>query len=314
MLTCSDVSRCTRELIACRTSAGCTLDATVDQASGYNALDLCAAEGCTAEACGLPASLQTCNQSSLKCSDYYLGCASGEQGSIAFDPNSVGVGNGASFTVSADRQTVKWSGSDSAGAAFASRGVHSGKYYWEVKVPGKCALVGVGVAQPSMPGFVQSDKYTYPGFDERSWALGDFGYGSALFHSGLSSEFGDGMLEGGLIGVALDASQGLLWFAVNGQWLEGGDPERGLQPAAVLSPNLKPIVPVIGVLPSCNLEVEIHANFGSVPFMFTRPPSFVPMKSDECTCTAGFVSCMLSQGCNDTKNMHALSQHCVSKG
>ena len=169
---------CTKEFISCRTSSGCLLDDKIDQLSGFNAFDLCVAEGCSAAACGLPDNSERCNQTSLQCSDHYLGCLSGEAAFIAFFDEDAGSSDyKVNPVISQDQLAVTWAAMqdlDSAGAALASRGVHSGKYYWEVKVPGVCAVVGV-----AQEGFL---KYTYPGYDDNSWGYGDFGFGGELFH------------------------------------------------------------------------------------------------------------------------------------
>ena len=210
----------------CRASGGCELDDRIDHISGFNAFDLCTAENCTAQECGLPAAAQQCNQTSLICSDYYLGCASGEQAHAYFHPDDVGASDpDIAITISSDPPAVKWEIPPSAlfpaAGARASRGVHSGeclsrwrrslqashfaaapilwvpacqftglllarrfptmclrlggrrahtpasppgKYYWEVAVPGICAMVGV-----SNRDFEQNE---YPGFDYDSWGYG----------------------------------------------------------------------------------------------------------------------------------------------
>ena len=60
------------------------------------------------------------------------------------------------------------------GAARASRGVDSGRWYWEVEVGGSCGIVGVGQED--------FDISTYPGFDGSSFGFGDAGYGGELFN------------------------------------------------------------------------------------------------------------------------------------
>lgn len=45
-----------------------------------------------------------------------------------------------------------------------SHTLSAGKYYWEVEVPGVCAMVGVGNRE--------FDQNEYPGFDYESWGYG----------------------------------------------------------------------------------------------------------------------------------------------
>ncbi len=104
-----------------------------------------------------------------------------------------------------------------------------------------------------------------------------------------------------------------MWFAKDGSWLNDGNPELGLNPSPVeLDDRFDLIYPVVGFL-GCTEEIEIHVNFGP-PFAHAAPAGFVPFKSDECSCTAAFVHCMTSLGCDDKTNLQQLSQHCVEKG
>lgn len=98
-----------------------------------------------------------------------------------------------------------------------------------------------------------------------------------------------------MIGVALDASQGRVWFAKNGVWLNGGQPEEDLNPAVQLSDDFEYVLPVIGILPGCTQQVQMRARFGP-DFHHERPATFIPIRSDECSCTAGFVACMSRLG------------------
>ena len=179
-----DHCACTKELIACRTSGGCKLDERIDRLSGFNAFDLCAAEGCSAADCGLPA--ESCNQTSLVCTDHYLGCASGLFAEVGFDKQDA-VANQAEKdpTVSNDSLAVTFHNeSPAGGVAIAWRGVHSGKYYWELLVPGRCSVVGI--AQQSF------SKYAYIGKDDKSWGYGqaEYGYQGELFGDGVGVPFG----------------------------------------------------------------------------------------------------------------------------
>jgi len=105
----------------------------------------------------------------------------------------------------------------------------------------------------------------------------------------------------------------MVWFAKDGAWLNDGNPELGLYPSPVeLDDSFDLIFPVVGFL-DCKDEIEIRVNFGA-PFAYAAPAGFVPYKSDECSCTAAFVHCMSSLGCDDTTNLQELSQHCLAKG
>jgi len=282
-----DHCACTKELVDCQMSIGCALADHIEQADGFNAFELCAAEGCTAADCGL---LGVCNSTALLCSDHYLDCASGRGADVGFNAEDVAARQAVvSPVVSADMRSVTWAAPvPLGGAAIAWRGVHTGKYYWEVSVPGKCAVVGVGTPNVS--------KFTHPGYDQHSWSYGQspFGYGGELFN-GEGIPFGASISRPSVIGIALDASKGQVWFSKDGSWLEGGDPEEGLNPAVTVSDDFEYMLPIIGVLPGCSVAVEIRANFGP-DFVWDLPASFNPLKADECTCTSDYVACMDNHG------------------
>lgn len=79
----------------------------------------------------MPDSAQKCNQTSLICSDYYLGCMSGKSAHANFYPENVGASDpDIKFDISG-HMNVSWEMSTSpypAGSAQVSRGVHSGEY------------------------------------------------------------------------------------------------------------------------------------------------------------------------------------------
>ena len=187
----ADQCECTKELIGCRAGGGCTLDERIDSLSGFNAFDLCAAEGCSAAACGLPDKSERCNQTSLVCTDHYLGCASGLRAEMGFDAQDAAARQALRQpSVSQNMLEVTFhQGSPAGGSAIAWRGVHSGKYYWEIEVPGKCAVVGV--AQESFA------KFYYPGYDYKSWGYGHSqnGYEGELFGQGVGIPFGASITE-----------------------------------------------------------------------------------------------------------------------
>ena len=250
------------------------------------------------------------------CSDHYLACQGGAQAHTEFQAEYVGgVPAEIETEVSDDGLGVTWSAipgppSTASGAALVSRGVHTGKVYWEIQVPGTCALVGVARA-----GF---DIHSYPGFDEKSWGYGDIGFGGEL-RNNVAINFGDaiGQDEIAVIRVALHAEKGLVWFGKNNVWLGGGDPDLGLNPSVRLSPAFELITPVIGWFRSSRCTqnaLTFRAHFAEAEFRYDRPKSFVAFRSNECSCTAAYVGCMQNASCRDEKNMQQLSQHCQANG
>lgn len=78
----------------------------------------------------------------------------------------------------------------------------------------------VGLSTASSPLGLLSER------TNTTWEL--FSDGSS-YHAGASLSLSQ-YQEGDVIGIALDVDSGLLWWAINGVWLNGGDPETGANP------------------------------------------------------------------------------------
>lgn len=96
------------------------------------------------------------------------------------------------------------------------------KKYVELKITALNANdeCSVGIARNSSSNGIFNDR------TDDTWEL--FSNGNS-YHAG-SSLTASPYEEGDVIGIAIDVEGGMLWWAINGVWLDGGDPENGLNP------------------------------------------------------------------------------------
>lgn len=89
-----------------------------------------------------------------------------------------------------------------------------------------------------------------------------------------------------VIGVAVDAASGQIWFALNGEWMGGGDPTGG-KGEAVNATGYGYLFPAAGA--ACDPEggghVRVVANFGAGPFTYEVPEGFRALVPTECSCS-----------------------------
>jgi hypothetical protein len=140
-------------------------------------------------------------------------------------------------------------------------GMVSGKWYWEVKMGGLHAEIGI--AENSKAG--QSDPQTAAGF-RMIYSNGSGGvvvYNNATGGSSTTNSGWTNFASGQIIGVAYDADNGKLYFHNNGTYYNSGDPAGGT--GAVIS-SISPqyagvMVPFLGSGTSNSRTHEI--NFGN---------------------------------------------------
>ncbi len=96
------------------------------------------------------------------------------------------------------------------------------KKYVELKIvsldPSDTCSVGIGLSDAPLGDLATRNSHTWE-----------------LFSDGNSIHNGDNIStapyeEGDVIGIAVDIEAGMLWWAINGVWLNDGDPENGINP------------------------------------------------------------------------------------
>jgi SPRY domain len=104
-----------------------------------------------------------------------------------------------------------------------TRQVSDGKWYWEIDIVAGGPLDSVGVVNGDwVPAKAQI------GYDAFGWGYLSSGNSD---HANSNSSFGASWTTGDIIGVALDATNGNVWFSKNGVWQGSGDPAGDSNPA-----------------------------------------------------------------------------------
>jgi hypothetical protein len=143
-------------------------------------------------------------------------------------------------------------------------GISSGKWYWEITVG---ANTSVGLIKSSV-----GQANSWPG-DSVYGSGGSYGYapdGQKVTNSSYSA-YGIAHTNGNIIGVAYDADNGKLFFALNGTWQASGNPAAGTN--AAFTSITGEFSPGLGYWGGSTTNVN-SANFGQRPFAYTAPSGF----------------------------------------
>lgn len=137
-------------------------------------------------------------------------------------------------------------------------GVSAGKWYWEVTITGGANYVMAGIGTSSAPvehGWMS----VYPGVDANGWSY--YGFDGTKFHDGAASPCGPALVNGDVLGFALDMTAGTLTIYVNG--VSYGVAYSGIAGT---------IYAMMGSGASASCTVT--ANFGASAFAYTPPVGF----------------------------------------
>jgi hypothetical protein len=128
------------------------------------------------------------------------------------NPLSQGVA-ATSRTFSNGNTSVTLGGADD--SSLSSIGVSSGKWYAEFKITNDSAVPTVGVGNES------SNLVTNPGACNIGSSTGAYGYfnnGQKRINGASLASYGDSFTTNDIIGIALDLTNGAIWFSKNGTW------------------------------------------------------------------------------------------------
>jgi len=154
-----------------------------------------------------------------------------------------------------------------------AREIRRGRWYWEATVPN--AAYGAGeLARVSAIGIAQrsGSARRMVGTGSREWAWRVDGYKL----SGLTAvPFGKPIASGNTFMVALDAESGKMWLGLDGEWFDGGEPDRGILPAFdSLHGNLAPAVSSGRLdIGAATLKVCVYSS----SFAHEPPVGFLPL-------------------------------------
>jgi len=154
--------------------------------------------------------------------------------------------------------TTSWTGTT------GTMAMDSGTWYFEytVSVTATYTQIGViGTGRPLPTGGLQLQNGTAYAWSYQTY--GQLGNNSTYITSGISSA-----TTNDIIMVAVDVSNGKIWFGKNGTWFNSGSPSTGVNAAYTnLSGSMIPAIYSYGVESG-------DTNFGQRPFAYTAPSGF----------------------------------------
>lgn len=154
------------------------------------------------------------------------------------------------------------------GACMSTVGFTGGKFYYETTVnASNYSYIGVSLAT-HLPN-------RYPSQDG-SWALLNNGYCyyDQTGSNAITVNTGTSVPAGAVVGTAIDADNGKIWWSVNGSWIGSGSPNPATGADAIFTN-----IPTDQTLVAC-LDVYSNSatvNFGQVSFSYAAPAGFSPL-------------------------------------
>ena len=146
--------------------------------------------------------------------------------------NAINGAAGSDYTLTNGNTTF---GRTSSGnrAGFATLGVQTGKWYWEVEASAIGGGAYIGISKESNTYNSQRGSSQYAGSES-----GDIGYKSSDGNKvigGTSTSYGNSYTTGDIVGVALDLDNDKLYFSKNGTWQNSGVPTSGATGTGAIS-------------------------------------------------------------------------------
>lgn len=169
------------------------------------------------------------------------------------------------------------SGTSSSGGvykALSSMASSSGKFYAEFVLNSfysngaSGADMAVGVTSDLAAGNLLASPVGYAYYAD----------GGGKYNNGSGSAYGSSWTTGDVIGIALDVTNGKVWFAKNNTWQASGDPAAGTN-AAFTGLTGSFAFAFANSTASSAFVQNFTVNFGQQPFTYTPPTGFVGMNT-----------------------------------
>ena len=154
------------------------------------------------------------------------------------------------------------------GAFAGTIAANSGLYYWESTRVGTAGLAYAGATQPGITA-VNADTLNAIYRSD----------GSTRFFGVAGTSLSNWNTAGDVIMVALDMTNGAIYYGKNGTWLNSGVPTSGASKTGALNTwtaGTYTFAPIGGGYTSGN---GVNVNFGQQPFTYTAPSGFLPLNT-----------------------------------
>jgi hypothetical protein len=170
---------------------------------------------------------------------------------------------------SASEGNLKILQSSSGGSVISTFGFSSGKWYWEVELDSQ-------VTYTQLAGVIKESKMESALLSSFNVGANDGGWGYFLqsntdngkaFHNNSASSAYTTMSAGNILSIAVDSDNGKIYFAVNGTYVNSGDPANGTGAVYTNLPTGENLFPAItNYLGTGSGTPTLLMNFGSPSF------------------------------------------------
>ncbi len=169
---------------------------------------------------------------------------------------------------SASEGNLKILQSSSGGSVISTFGFSSGKWYWEVELDSQ-------VNYTQLAGVIKESKMESALLTSFNVGANDGGWGYFLqgntdngkaFHNNSASSVYTTMSAGNILSIAVDSDNGKIYFAVNGTYVNSGDPANGTGAVYTNLPTGENLFPAITNYVGSGSTATLLMNFGSPPF------------------------------------------------
>ena len=158
--------------------------------------------------------------------------------------------------------------SSSGGSVISTFGFSSGKWYWEVELDSQ-------VNYTQLAGVIKESKMESALLTSFNVGANDGGWGYFLqgntdngkaFHNNSASSVYTTMSAGNILSIAVDSDNGKIYFAVNGTYVNSGDPANGTGAVYTNLPTGENLFPAITNYVGDGSTATLLMNFGSPSF------------------------------------------------
>jgi hypothetical protein len=158
--------------------------------------------------------------------------------------------------------------SSSGGSVISTFGFSNGKWYWEVKLDSQ-------VNYTQLAGVIKESKMESALLTSFNVGANDGGWGYFLqgntdngkaFHNNSASSVYTTMSAGNILSIAVDSDNGKIYFAVNGTYVNSGDPANGTGAVYTNLPTGENLFPAITNYVGDGSTATLLMNFGSPSF------------------------------------------------
>jgi|1_EtaG_2_1085319.scaffolds.fasta_scaffold29092_2 hypothetical protein len=131
-------------------------------------------------------------------------------------------------------------------------GMTAGKWYWEIEFDAR-SIADYDYSRIGFAGIMADDASAgFAGLGSQAHNYAYYGINGYGYYSGSGADLGTTYTVGDIISVALDLTNGKVYYAKNGTWVNSGDPESGATGTGAQTVLAASTTPIGAYLPALN--------------------------------------------------------------